>query len=209
MALLAKKSSMIFFSDPLDHYSHRVRIVLLEKSVTVDIKDIDPNAMPDILSDINPYNNLPTLIDRGLVLYEPNIMMEYLDERFPHPPLLPVYPVNRAKIRLLIHRIQNDWCKPVDIILNPKTKPTPAQRARKELIDSLSSVNSLFAEKEYFMSDDFTLLDCCMAPILWRLPALGIDIEKHAKSISAYADRLFERRSFKESLSELEKDVRD
>ena len=109
MSLVTKRSTMTFFSDPTDHMSHRVRIVLAEKGVTVDIVDCDPDDIPEEVSEINPYNNLPTLLDRDLVLYEPNIMMEYLDERFPHPPLLPVYPVARANARMFLHRIENEW----------------------------------------------------------------------------------------------------
>ncbi|WP_257252699.1 MULTISPECIES: glutathione S-transferase N-terminal domain-containing protein [unclassified Endozoicomonas] len=209
MAVVAKKSSMIFFSDPSDHYCHRVRIVLAEKGVAVDIQDVNPENLPQELSDLNPYNSLPTLVDRELVLYEPSVMMEYLDERFPHPPLLPVYPVSRAQSRLMMHRIQKDWCSLVDIITDPKTKETPAARARKELRESLLSVAPIFAEKPFFMSDEFTLVDCCVAPILWRLSAMGIELPRQGQAILDYAERLFERESFKESLSEIEKEMRD
>ncbi|WP_067522265.1 glutathione S-transferase N-terminal domain-containing protein [Endozoicomonas ascidiicola] len=209
MAVVAKKSSMIFFSDPVDHYCHRVRIVLAEKGVAVDVQNVSPENPPRELSDLNPYNNVPTLVDRELVLYEPNVMMEYLDERFPHPPLLPVYPVSRAQSRLMMHRIQKDWCALVDTILNPATKETPAARARKELRESLLAVEPIFAEMPFFMSEEFTLVDCCVAPILWRLPILGVELPKQGKSILDYADRLFERESFQESLSEFEKEMRE
>ena len=126
MGVTAKRSSMTFFSDGMDHYSHRVRIVLAEKGVAVEIQDVDTDSKPAELADLNPYNSLPTLIDRDLVLYEPNIMMEYLDERFPHPPLLPVYPVARANTRLLMYRVQRDWCGLVDAISNPKTPAAAA-----------------------------------------------------------------------------------
>ena len=209
MAVVAKKSSMIFFSDSADHYCHRVRIVLAEKGVAVDVQNVNPGNLPQELSDLNPYNSLPTLVDRELVLYESSVMMEYLDERFPHPPLLPVYPVSRAQSRLMMHRIQKDWCALVDIILDPKTKETPAARARKELRESLLAVEPIFAEKPFFMSDEFTLVDCCVAPILWRLPVLGIELPKQGKAILQYAERLFERESFQESLSEIEREMRE
>ena len=209
MAVVAKKSSMIFFSDPADHYCHRVRIVLAEKGVAVDVQNVNPENLPRDLSDLNPYNSVPTLVDRDLVLYEPNVMMEYLDERFPHPPLLPVYPVNRAQNRLMIHRIQKDWCVLVDTILDPKTKETPAARARKELRESLLAVEPIFSEKPFFMSEEFTLVDCCVAPILWRLPVLGVELPRQGKSILDYAERMFERDSFRESLSEIEKEMRE
>ena len=207
MAVVAKKSSMIFFSDPADHYCHRVRIVLAEKGVAVDVQNVNPENLPRDLSDLNPY--VPTLVDRELVLYEPNVMMEYLDERFPHPPLLPVYPVSRAQSRLMIHRIQKDWCALVDTILDPKTKETPAARARKELRESLLAVEPIFSEMPFFMSEEFTLVDCCVAPILWRLPVLGVELPRQGKSILDYAERLFERDSFRESLSEIEKEMRE
>ena len=209
MVVVAKKSSMFFFSNPADHYCHRVRIVLAEKGVAVSVENANPDNPPQQLSDINPYNTLPTLVDRELVLYEPNVMMEYLDERFPHPPLLPVYPVSRAQSRLMIHRIQKDWCTLVDIIVDPKVKETPSNRARKELRESLLAVAPIFAEKPFFMSDDFTLVDCCVGPILWRLPVLGVDLPKQGKPILQYAERLFSRPCFQNSLSEAEREMRE
>ena len=208
MGVIAKRSSMTFFSDGEDHYSHRVRIVLAEKAVTVDIIDVDPFNKPEELADINPYNELPALVDRELVLYEPNVMMEYLDERFPHPPLLPVYPVARAESRLYMYRIQRDWAKLVDTILSSKDREA-VETAQKELRESLISVSPIFEEKPYFMSEEFTIVDCCLAPILWRLPVLGVDIEKsQAKGLYKYMDLVFNRESFKESLSEAEQEMR-
>ncbi|WP_191603086.1 glutathione S-transferase N-terminal domain-containing protein [Marinomonas algicola] len=208
MGVIAKRSSMTFFSDGEDHYSHRVRIVLAEKAVTVDIIDVDPFNKPDELADINPYNELPALIDRDLVLYEPNVMMEYLDERFPHPPLLPVYPVARAESRLFMYRIQRDWAKLADLILVSKNAEEVAV-AQKELREGLMNVAPIFEEKPYFMSDEFTIVDCCMAPILWRLPILGVEIPKdQAKHLHKYMDLLFSRESFIESLSEAEQEMR-
>lgn len=208
MGVVAKRSSMTFFSDGEDHYSHRVRIVLAEKAVTVDIIDVDPFNKPEKLADVNPYNELPALVDRDLVLYEANVMMEYLDERFPHPPLLPVYPVARAESRLYMYRIQRDWASLADLILSSKDKDV-AEKAQKELRESLINVAPIFSEKPYFMSDDFTIVDCCLAPILWRLPLLGVDITKEqAKPLFDYMDLLFSRESFIESLSEAEQEMR-
>ena len=203
-----KRSSMAFFSDPRDHYCHRVRIVLAEKGVTVDVINVEPGDHPQELAENNPYNNVPTLLDRDLVLYEPNIMMEYLDERFPHPPLLPVYPVARANSRLMIHRIQKDWCGLVDQILaQPNAKAS--ETARKELKESLLATAPLFGEMPFFLSEEFTIVDCCIAPILWRLPALGIELnEKQAKPLQKYMESIFSREGFKASLSDLEEDIR-
>lgn len=209
MGVVAKRSSMIFFSDPVSHYSHRVRIVLAEKGVTVDLIEADAAHPPTELSELNPYNSLPTLVDRDLVLYESKVMMEYLDERFPHPPLLPVYPVARAESRLLIHRIEKDWCALVDSILHTRSENV-VKKATKELKDSITGIAPIFAEKPFFMSEEFTLVDCCIAPILWRLPALGVDIRssKQTKPLLDYMDSLFARESFQESLSEQEREMR-
>merc|ERR1711916_209504 len=117
MGVVAKRSSMTYFSDAQDHYSHRVRIVLAEKGVSVDLIDTDPKNLPEEVTDLNPYGSLPTLVDRELTLYETKVMMEYLDERFPHPPLLPVYPVARAQSRLWMYRIERDWSPLVDVIV--------------------------------------------------------------------------------------------
>ncbi len=209
MGVVAKRSSMTFYSDGNDHYSHRVRIVLAEKGVAVEINDCDPNNLPEDLASLNPYNSLPTLLDRELVLYEPNVMMEYLDERFPHPPLLPVYPVARAESRLYMYRIQRDWCSLADIILTSEDADE-ADEARKALRDSLVAVSPIFGEKDYFMSEEFTLVDCCIAPLLWRLEILGVELpEAQCKDLIKYMNRLFEREAFQMSLSEEEREMRD
>jgi stringent starvation protein A len=210
MGVVAKHSSMVFYSDGTDHYSQRVRLVLSEKGVAVEIVDVSPNNLPEDLVDLNPYNSLPTLIDRELCLYESQVIMEYLDERFPHPPLLPVYPVARAQSRLFIYRIQRDWCVAVDSIIAGRSKDTVIDRHRKELRESLIAIAPIFADKLFFMSEEFTLVDCCVAPILWRLPVLGIDLPpKQGKPILDYMDRIFARDAFQASLSEAELDMRD
>jgi len=210
MSVVTRRSSMTFFSDPRDHYCHRVRMVLAEKGVTVDIVDVDPANKPDDLGEINPYNTVPTLLDRDLVLYESTIIMEYLDERFPHPPLLPVYPVARAQSRLLIHRIEKDWSGRVDILMSGKGRENVIEKARKELRESIVSVAPVFGEKPYFMSEEFTLVDCCVVPILWRLPVLDIKLpERTTKAMQRYMQFMFERPSFRESLTEAELEMRE
>ena len=208
MAVVAKRSTMTFFSDASSHYSHRVRIVLAEKGVTVDIIDVDPDNLPEEVSELNPYNSLPTLVDRDLALYESKVMMEYLDERFPHPPLLPVYPVARGESRQFIYRIERDRCRLVDEIQNGPQKSQ--DKARKDLRDSLLTIAPIFAEKPFFMNDEFTLVDCCLAPILWRLEQLGIDMPqtRQSKPLLDYMARLFERPSFQESLTQKEREMR-
>lgn len=209
MGVVAKRSSMTYFSDGRDHYSHRVRIVLAEKGVSVDVIDVDAKNKPDELADLNPYNSLPTLVDRDLALYESKVMMEYLDERFPHPPLLPVYPVARAQSRLWMYRIERDWSPLVDTIVHNKNREVVA-KARKELRESLMAVAPIFGEMPFFMSEEFTIVDCCMAPILWRLDALEIRLPKtkQAQALNEYMNRLFARESFQESLTEYEKEMR-
>ncbi len=209
MGVVAKRSSMTFYSDGTSHYSHRVRIVLAEKGVTVETIDVDPDNKPEDLASLNPYNTLPTLVDRDLVLYEADIMMEYLDERFPHPPLFPVYPVARAQSRLWIYRIKKDWCTLVDTIMAGDGTPSQLEKMRKELRESLISIAPIFAEKPFFMSDEFTIVDCCVAPILWRLPAMKIDLGKGktVKPLVEYRDRLFARDSVMASFSEQEKEM--
>lgn len=209
MGVVAKRSSMTFYSDGSSQYSHRVRIVLAEKGVTVETVDVDPDRKPEDLASLNPYNSLPTLVDRDLVLYEANIMMEYLDERFPHPPLFPVYPVARAQSRLWMYRIQRDWCESVDAIMTGKGTAAELEKKRKELRESLISIAPIFTEKPFFMSDEFTIVDCCVIPILWRLPALGIDLgdSKAVKPLLEYRARLFSRDSIRVSLSEQEKEM--
>lgn len=209
MGVVAKRSSMTFYSDGQSQYSHRVRIVLAEKGVAVETIDVDPNSKPEDLATLNPYNSLPTLVDRDLVLYEPNIMMEYLDERFPHPPLFPVYPVARAQSRLWIYRIERDWCTLVDTLMAGKGSAATLEKARKELRESLVSIAPIFAEKPFFMNDEFTIVDCCVTPILWRLPAMGIELptNKTLKPLLDYRDRLFERDSVVASFTEQEREM--
>jgi len=208
MGVVTKRSSMTLFSDGSDHYSHRVRIVLSEKGVSSDIIDVDPKNKPQELADLNPYNSLPTLVDRDLALYESKVIMEYLDERFPHPPLLPVYPVARAQSRLWMYRLERDWAPLVDTILTSKSKDT-VLKARKALRDSLLAISPIFVEMPFFMSDEFTIVDCCLAPILWRLPMLDIDLGKgrQAQPLLTYQKRLFEREGFRKSLTEVERDM--
>ena len=201
-----RRSVMTLYSDPQSAYSHRVRMVLAEKNITVDIIDVDPLNLPDELMDFNPYGTLPTLVDRDLRLYESRITMEYLDERFPHPPLLPVDPVSRAKARLYLYRVDQDWYRLMDLILGGSKEQ--AAKARKALRDSLTTSTPIFDSLPFFMSEEFSLVDCALAPLLWRLPALGVELPPQAKAVKQYSRRLFSRDSFKKSLSEMELEMR-
>lgn len=208
MAVAAnKRSVMTLFSHADDMYSHQTRIVLAEKGVGVDINFVDLADLPEDLIDLNPYGTVPTLIDRELALYEAKIIIEYLDERFPHPPLMPVYPVSRGRSRLMMHRVENDWYSLAQIILSgPADK---AEKARLELKESLLSIAPILNEAPYFMSEEYSLVDCYIAPLLWRLPVFGIELDgQGSKELKTYMLRLFERESFQASLTEEERELR-
>ena len=207
-AMATKRSVMTLYSDKMCPYCHCVRMVLAEKGVVAEIVDID-DANREELLELNPYGSAPTLVDRDLVLYETNIILEYLEERFPHPPLMPVYPVARGRSRLMMVRVDRDWYSLMFAILkggdNAKVK-----QARQDLYDSLLSVSPVFADSPYFLSEEFTLVDCSLAALLWRLPMLGIELpEKQGKPILKYAERIFSREGFQTSLSDAERDIRD
>jgi RNA polymerase-associated protein len=203
------RSVMTLYSDPNDIESHQVRIVLAEKGVTVDVIQVDQRHPSEDLAALNPYNTLPTLVDRELVIYQSSVILEYLDERFPHPPLLPVYPVARAKSRLMMRRMEQDWFVLFKIIKNNPDSPEAAD-AKKELRESLIVLAPVFEQMPYFLSEEFTLVDCCLAPLLWRLPAYGIKLPaKQAKPIVDYCKRVFSRDSFRVSLTEDERDIKE
>tara|TARA_B100000530_G_scaffold323057_1_gene258577 strand:- start:272 stop:886 length:615 start_codon:yes stop_codon:yes gene_type:complete len=201
---------MILHSDRDDHYSQRVRIVLAEKDITAEIVESKVEDTPDDIISISPYQKLPILIDRDLAIHDPSVMMEYLDERFPHPPLLPVYPVARANSRTLMLRIDREWCPLVDVLIEKKKSQKELMKIREELLHEISSIAPTFKEYKYFMSDEFTLVDCCFAPILWRLPSMGIKlpVNRHLKPLIDYQNSIFERPGFLDSLSSLERDLK-
>lgn len=210
MAVLAnKRSVMTLYSGSNDPYSHRARIVLAEKGVTFDLYEIDPSLQPNALSEINPYNSVPTLVDRDLVLYDSEIIMEYLDERFPHPPLMPVYPVARARSRLMLHRVNRDWYVHLKKLLDKNTDPMQADESRKALKESVTSIAPIFNEMPFFFSEEFSLVDCAVAPLLWRLPSLGIELGEEAKLLNEYAKKIFQRETFQVSLTDTERALRE
>ena len=211
MISLSKRTSMALFSDPSDHYCHRVRIVLAEKGISSEmIESSKDNIDPEIL-EISPYATLPVLVDRDVCLFDSVTLMEYLDERFPHPPLLPVYPVLRANIRLYIKRIELDWGSRFDQLVDGNLKEAQAKKVRQELKALIVSSCALLKEKPFFMNDEFSLVDCCIAPMLWRLPSVGIEIPNDAKHkpLNLYMKRVFTMPSFIESLTELEREMRE
>jgi RNA polymerase-associated protein len=206
MSFAYRRASMTLYSHPMDPYSHQVRIVLAEKGVSADIKSLAGDELPEELLELNPYGTLPTLVDRDLSLYQASIIMEYLEERFPHPPLLPVYPVSRARSRRMMFRIEQDWYSLMRTIMANEDSDDVYQ-AQRELEDHLVSLAPVFAHSEYFLSEEFSLVDCYLAPLLWRLPQLGIKLESQAQAVKDYAERIFEREAFKTSLTVPEKEL--
>ncbi|VAW59347.1 Stringent starvation protein A [hydrothermal vent metagenome] len=203
--LANRRSVMNLFTSPICPYCHLVRIVLAEKDITFESLDVDLNEPPEDLSELNPYNTVPTLVDRELVIYDARVIVEYLDERFPHPPLMPVDPVSRAKTRLALLRVERDWYPLMDDILHRGEKS--AAKARKMLRESIVSSNELFAAMPFFLSDEYSLVDSTISPILWRLPILGIDLPDEAQGVKDYMQRIFSRDTFQLSLSESEREM--
>lgn len=200
-----KHAAMVLYSGLSDLASHRVRLAVAEKGLSASIVYVDPNApLPENFLAVNPYGVLPTLVDRDLTIYNPSIISEYLDERFPHPPLLPVYPIAKTRCRLVIHRLEIDCLPLVEKILHPKADPASVIAVRKELYEQIASITQLFDEATYFLSDEFSLVDCCLAPLLWRLKAVGIEFNNNFKPVIAYMKRVFSRPGFRESLSDQE-----
>lgn len=197
---------MTLYSDERDPASHAVRFVLAEKAINVEIVHVSADDRPEDLIELNPYNDVLTLVDRELVLYEPQIIMEYLDERFPHPPLMPVDPVARAQSRLFRFRIEKDIYGTVRKMYSDDTDTVDA--ARKELKDNLTSIAPIFTQTKYFMTDEYSLVDCFMAPVLWRLPSLGIKLPAQAKALTQYGNVLFGREAFEASLTDDEREMR-
>jgi RNA polymerase-associated protein len=198
---------MTLFSRADDPWSHRTRIVLAEKSIHVETIDVHEGNLPEDLLDLNPYQSVPTLVDRDLVLYDSRVIIEYLDERFPHPPLMPVDPVARAQFRVALYRIERDWYSLAHQINDPADRKA-AQHARKILRDSILASADVFKAKPYFLSDEFSLVDATIAPILWRLPAWEIDLPVQAQAISKYANLVFSRPAFRHALSRVEQEMR-
>lgn len=184
--------------------SHSCRIVIHEKDIECEVVFTDPMDTCQELAEFNPYYETPTLVDRDLILYDAFIINEYLDERLPHPPLMPVDPVARAKQRLMIMRLNRDWLG--------SFKALQANRGDKEahkvIRDGFISISPLFQEQAYAMGDDYTLVDVVLAPLLWRLPALNIVLPRQAQVVEDYAEKLFSRSAFQASLSDTERDMR-
>ena len=201
---LSQRTSIGLYSDPASADSHRVRLVLAEKGIAVEIVEVPPEGpQPEDLAQLNPYAETPTLVDRDLALYDPRVVCEYLDERFPHPPLMPVDPVSRAKAKLVISRIERDWYRLLAHLERPDARGKPA--IRRELAEGLAASADVFdAGVPFFLSEEITMMDCTLAPLLWRLRHYGVELPDAAAPVQAYAERLFERAPFQASLTAAE-----
>ena len=201
-----RRSVMTLFADPKDLQGHSVRLVLMEKDINVEINYVTDENKPEDLNTLNPYGKLLTLIDRDLVLYDSQIMMEYLDERYPHPPLMPVDPVARAANRQLRYRISQDLYSLAFDIENGDQ--LLSEKSKKLLKDNLLILAPIFDQFKYFMSDEFSLVDLCMSTILWRLEHWNIRLGLSEKQLTKYAEQIFEMESFQSSLSDHEREMR-
>ncbi len=204
---MARRSVMTLFSAPTDPWSHRTRFVLAEKGLAIEVVNVDLAHLPEDLLDLNPYHSVPTLVDRDLVLYDSRVIIEYLDERFPHPPLMPIDPVTRAQFRVALYRVERDWyALGQDIAADPDSKT--AADSRKILGEAICASAEVFKAKPFFLSDEFSLVDASIAPILWRLPWYGIELPVQAQPIVKYMNSIFARSTFRACLSDAERDMR-
>jgi RNA polymerase-associated protein len=200
------RTVLALYTGAEDVQSHRTRLVLAAKGVSYERVLVDPAKPPHDLIDLNPYSTLPTLVDRDLVLYDTYVVCEYLDERYPHPPLMPIDPLSRARLRLASVRIEKDWLPEIDII---KAGGKPADAARKRLREHLLSSLPLFKASKFFLNPEMSLADCLVVPVIWRLPTLGVDLGKEGKPIVDYGERLFHTQGFARSLTAEEKAMRE
>ena len=204
MTLLAnRRSAILLFSLPNCLDSHRTRIVIKEKEISAEVHEVDTNKIPDEIKVISPYDQYPSLVDRELILQNSRVIIEYLDERFPHPPLLPVDPISRAKFRLALNEIEQHWyVKYNELYIGEVLDMKFVDEIKNYLLEIAPMI-----ENSFFMSDDFGLVDCSLAPLLWRLKSLDFDLASNNKIISEYSQKIFDREAFQESLTETEKEL--
>ncbi len=207
-ASVRMRNVLTLFSSVDDVLCHRARLVLAAKGVVYDMVVVDPQNPSEDLIDLNPYHSVPTLVERELVLYAASVVSEYLDERYPHPPLMPVDPLSRARLRLAMLRIEHDWVPQVQAVqLGTKSQ---ADAARKRLKELVTASVPLFKASKFFLNAEMSLADCAMAPIIWRLHALEIPLPKDgAKAIEDYGNRIFRSPGFVRSLTHQERGLRN
>jgi len=197
---------MTLYSATTCHLSHRCRIVLFEKGMDFQIIDVDLDNKPEDLAVMSPYGRVPVLVERELILYEPNIINEYVDDRFPHPQLMPADPVMRARARLFLYRFEQELFCHIAAVENGT--PKVADKARAVICDNLTMIASVFVKQKYMLGDEYSMLDVAIAPLLWRLDSYGIKLPKQAAPLLKFAERLFSRATFIEALTASEKAMR-
>lgn len=197
---------MTLYSGTTDPYSHRCRFVLFEKGMDFEVIDVDVFNMPEDLAVMNPYNKVPVLVERDLILYEANIINEYIDERFPHPQLMPPDPVMRARARLFLHRFEQELFCHIEGLESNNAKTN--EKAREAVRSNLTQIAPIFGKQKFMLGDEFSMLDVAIAPLLWRLDHYGIQLDKEAIPLMKYAERLFSRQGFIEALTPAEKAMR-
>ena len=199
----SRRGVMTLFSAPDELQSHRTRIIVAEKGVEIDVINVVPGKYPTDLLELNPYNSLPTLLDRDLVLYDARVIIDYLDERFPHPPLMPVDPVTRAQFRLALYRIERDWYRRA-VGIDQCNDPQQQSLLKQELAEVVLQSADIFKLKPYFLSDEFSVVDATILPILWRLRRYGITVPPEASALKRYITAMTARPAFRASLSDVE-----
>jgi len=194
---------MVLYSGTTCPYSHRCRFVLFEKGMDFEIRDVDLFAKPEDIALMNPYNEVPILVERDLILYESHIINEYIDERFPHPQLMPGDPVARARVRLFLFNFEKELFSQVNLLEGRSVKATEKQleKAREQIRDRLTQLAPIFIKNKYMLGDDFSMLDVAIAPLLWRLDYYGIELSKNAAPLLKYAERIFSRPAYIEALT--------
>lgn len=201
------RNALTLFSSPDCVVCHRVRLVLAAKGVSYELVPVDTANPPEDLLDLNPYHSVPTLVDRDLVLYAASVVSEYLDERYPHPPLMPVDPLSRARLRLAMLAVEREWVPQVQAIQSGSR--AAAEAGRKRLQELLIGSLPVFKAARFFLNSEMSLADCAVAPIVFRLPALGVVLPKEAKLIEDYGLRIFRNPGFLRSLTPEEKQLRE
>ena len=197
---------MTLYSGTTCPFSQRCRIVLYEKGMDFQIVDVDLFNKPEDLAVMNPYNQVPVLVERDLILYESNIINEYIDDRFPHPQLMPADPVMRARARLFLFRFEKELFAHIESI--EKGSQKAADKARGIIRDNLAQIAPVFTKQKHMLGDEFSMLDVAIAPLLWRLDYYGIDLSKNALPLLKYAERIFSRPAYIEALTPSEKVMR-
>ena len=199
------RTALTLYSTADDIQCHRARLVLAAKGVSYERVLVDPAKPPEDLIDLNPYASTPTLIDRDLILFDTTVVCEYLDERYPHPSLMPIDPQSRARLRMATVRIERDWLPEVNTI---RAGGRPVEAARKRLREQLLSTLPLFKAAKFFLNPEMSLADYLVAPVIWRLPWLGVDLGREGKPIVDYGERLFHSQGFARSMTDQEKAMR-